>query len=384
MRFTRRGKVGLVCGGALFSLFLLIGQYWLMRELSWTHREPPTDSLIGFNFSCDQAEYLLLEDPAKGVDGYVPDARPGRNEWCASVLDTLFTETGAHTVRLSLQWDDIEPREGTFDFSLTDALIASAARNQATVMLTVGMKAQRDPEFYIPDWARVGVDTSDGTVLSDSPLLRQRALTMVAEAVQHFASSPVIDSWGAENEAYISSDRAAEYSLSREYVGAVVATIRANDPERRPVSINHAQHFVMDRRWQTVLADSDILGQSMYPARNVDVLGLHLVVDIMQIGPLMPNYAYQARQAKAMGKPFWVTELQAEPWTDEDSRLITPAHPSSNLDPAGLLRNVRYARQTGAQRIYLWGAEWWLYEQRLGDDSWLAAARSAVASARSE
>lgn len=367
--------IGALAAGALV---LLIGQFWVMSALSWTHRESPANSLIGFNFSCDQAEYVLLEQPGNPASN-VADDRPGRAEWCASVLDRLFEETGSRAVRLSLQWDEIEPHEGQFDFSLTDALIESAERHDATVMLSVGMKAQRHPEYYIPGWALEGVDLADGAVVSDQPLLRTRALRMVAAAVRHYAAFPAIDSWGAENEAYIASHRSNRWALSRDYVAEVVRTIHANDPEGRPVSINHAQHFVMDQRWRDALADSDILGQSMYPRRNGRVFGLKVVANIMEIGPLMPNYAYQARLARDAGKQFWVTELQAEPWTEVDSRLITPQHQSDNLVASQLSANIRYARQTGAGRIYLWGAEWWLYQQALGDGSWLTAVRESVA-----
>ena len=357
-------------------LAVIFGQFWLMRTLSWTHREPLADSVLGFNFSCDQAEYVLLErpnDPASNV----ADDRPGRAEWCASVLDHLFAETGLNAVRLSLQWDEIEPREGEFDFSVPDALIASAGRNNATVMLSVGMKAQRHPEYYIPAWATQGLTLADGAVISDERLLRQRVLAMIAAAVRHYADSPVIDSWGAENEAYIASHRSDRWSLGRDYVAEVVRAIHANDPLDRPVSINHAQHFVMDQRWRDALADSDILSQSMYPSRNGRVFGVKVIANIMEIGPLMPNYAYQARLARGMGKQFWVTELQGEPWTEVDSRLITPENPSDNLSPEGLKANVRYARRTGAERIYLWGAEWWLYQQALDDMSWLNAVRES-------
>lgn len=375
----RRIRIAIICCLAVAALLLLIGQFWLMSRLSWTHSEPLADSLIGFNFSCDQAEYVLLEKP-NDPSSYVSDSRPGRAEWCASVLETLLHETGARTVRLSVQWDDVEPAEGVYDFSLTDALLAAAERNNATVMLSIGMKAQRHPEYYIPDWALAGIDLPDGSVVSDVPVIRQRALAMVAETTRHFAQSPVIDSWGAENEAYIASHRSDRWSLSREYVAEVVRTIHENDPLKRPVSINHAQHFVMDQHWRDALADSDILGQSMYPARNGEVFGVKVIANIMEIGALMPNYAYQARLARAAGKQFWVTELQGEPWTEVDSRLITPSNPSHNLVSEGMRENIQYARRTGASRIYLWGAEWWLYQQALGDDSWLQVARASIGS----
>jgi hypothetical protein len=199
--------------------------------------------------------------------------------------------------------------------------------------------------------------------------------------VAHVSTSPAIDAWQADNEPYIDSSRSDRWSLSRGYVQEVVATIRANDPKHRLVSINHAQHWVSDQRWRDALADSDILAASLYPFRNEDILGfLHHVVDIVQLGPLGSNYRLQGRLAHAAGKEFWITELQAEPWTDHDARLISPQHPSPNLSPAKLRTNIGYGRRAGADRLYLWGAEWWLFEQeRYGDSRWIDTVRAAVA-----
>jgi hypothetical protein len=377
---ARRSLIGsaTVVLAACASVGLLLGQFWLMSHLSWTHRESPRAALVGFNFSCDQAEYLLLEDPALGPAGYVSDERAGRAEWCAGILDELLEATGARTVRLSLQWDEIERSPGVFDFAVPDALIAAAGRDNATVSLTVGMKAQRHPEFYLPPWVQALGSPGDGAAISAIEPIRAAALTFVSVAVQHYLDSEVIDSWGAENEPYIASHRSDDWSLDAGYIEQVVQTIQALDARHRPVVVNHAQHFVMDRRWKLALSGGDILGQSMYPFRNLTLFGTDFQADIMQLGPLMPNYAFQARESARAGKYFWITELQAEPWTDADSRLITPESPSDNLDPARLRKNVDYAQRTSAQRIYLWGAEWWLYEQRLGDNRWLESARQAI------
>ena len=83
-------QVAILCGGALGALCLLVGQLWLMSRLSWTHTEEPAASKIGINFSCDEAEYLLLEDPARGEAGYVSDDRPGRAEWCGETLGAIL------------------------------------------------------------------------------------------------------------------------------------------------------------------------------------------------------------------------------------------------------------------------------------------------------
>lgn len=379
-------RVGLafaVLGGAALGAGALVAAIVvLFVQLSWPHREPRGDPEFGFNFACRQAEYLLLEDPALGAAGYVDRTRPDRPEWCAEQLGTLIRGLGATRIRLSVEWSDVEPRPGEFDFRLLDAQIAEVERLGATAVLTVGVKSQRHPEFFVPDWVLDRTNLAGDAVISDDPYLRERALSMIAAVVDHAARSPAIDGWGADNEPYLTSSRGEQWenwSLGRDFVQEEVAAIHVHDPARRPVSINHGQHFVMDRRWRYALEDADVLAASLYPFRNETFLGRPIVLPILEIGPLAPNYAYQAREAAKAGKEYWITEMQAEPWTDTDARLISPANPSENLTPAKLRRNIDYARRSGADRVYLWGAEWWLYERdHFGDERYWDIAREAI------
>lgn len=367
--------------GAALALAMLVALQVIFVQLSWPHVEPLGDPEFGINFSCNHAEYLLLEDPTKGAEGYVDDTRPGRAEWCAETLGTLLRGLGAKHVRLSVEWDQVEPRPGEFDFRLIDALLAEAGRSGATVLVSVGAKAQRHPEFFIPEWALEGTNPSSNAVVDEDPVLRQRILAMIAAVVAHTAASPAIDSWSADNEPYIPSERADGWRLSREFVRLERETILANDPRRRPVSINHAQHFVTDRRWRDALDDADILAASFYPFRNVRILGRTYVVAIPEIGFMAPNYAHQARSARAQGKPFWLTEMQAEPWVDSDIRLVGPENPSPNLTPDNFRKAMDYARRTGAARVYLWGSEWWLFQkERYNDPTWWDLARETISS----
>jgi hypothetical protein len=370
---------GAVAAGAIAAFHI-----YLIVHLSWAHSGALANSEIGINFSCNQAEYLLLEDPVLGAASYLPDSRPGRNEWCAETLGRLLRETGVQHVRLSVEWSQVEPEEGRFDFGLLDALLTAAQDNGASVVLGVGIKGQRSPEFYIPDWVEERATLGYREVLSDDPVIHDAALAMVATVVRHTAGSPALDAWQADNEPYIDSARSERWSLSPVYVREVVATIRANDPNQRPISINHAQHWVFDQRWRDALADSDALAASLYPFRNHRIAGIDFVVNIVELGPLGSNYRLQGRLAHEAGKPFWITELQAEPWTDGDARLISPENPSPNLSPAKLRKNIEYGRRAGADRLYLWGAEWWLFqEERYNDSRWMETVRAEAARSQS-
>ncbi len=380
-RFPRRRfAYGLAALGGL-SLVALAGvlaMLWLFVALSWPHQEPLGNPAFGINFSCRQAEYLLLEVPG---GPYVDRSRPDRPAWCAQTLGAILRGTGAQYVRLSVEWSTVEPQPGVYDFRVIDAMLAEAQRDKAHVLLTVGVKAQRSPEFYIPDWVLSKADLPDSGDISANPYLHDQALAMVRAVVAHTANSAAIDSWEADNEPYIASSRTNGWTLSRGFVQEIVAAIHAGDAEGRPVVINQAQHFVFDRRWKDALSDGDILAASIYPFRNYDIFGHNIVVPILEIGPLGPNYAAQDRAAAAQGKQFWITEMQAEPWTDTDIRLVTPANPSSNLTHDNLARSIDYARRTGASRVYLWGAEWWYYELVHNHDaSWWVQARAAISS----
>jgi hypothetical protein len=361
------------------AAFLSVGSVAVMLavliRLSWPHVEPLGNPEFGINYSCNYAEYLLLEDPARGTAGYVPDDRPGRAEWCAATLGTLLRELRPQHLRLSVEWSQVEPEDGRFDFRLIDALLAEAEQHGTKVVLTVGLKAQRHPEFFVPDWVNAVSPFADGAVISESPRVREYGIRMVEQVVAHCASFPAIIGWGADNEPYIGSSRAVGWTISRRFVQEEVAAIRRNDPHARPVSINHGQHFVFDRRWRNALDDSDALAVSLYPFRNDHFFGRQVILPILEIGPLAPNYAHQARSANGAGKQFWITEMQAEPWAENDTRLHGPDNPLKNLDIGKFRRNIGYARRSGADRVYFWGAEWWLFQrERFGDPSWMETA----------
>jgi hypothetical protein len=60
-------------------------------------------------------------------------------------------------------------------------------------------------------------------------------------------------------------------------------------------------------------------------------------------------------------KPFIVAELQAEPW----GKFILPEIPYEEhleLFPIEYFREtIEFAKQTGFDEYYLWGAEWWYW-----------------------
>ena len=65
-----------------------------------------------------------------------------------------------------------------------------------------------------------------------------------------------------------------------------------------------------------------------------------------------------------------VVELQAEPWAP-DGKLteMTVREQYKTMNPDRFKKIIEYARRTGYDQFYLWGAEWWFWLKKIGDSS---------------
>ena len=103
-------------------------------------------------------------------------------------------------IRLSAYWDELEPREGVYDFSGLDWQIAEAVSKQIPIILTVGMKAPRWPEFFIPPWLLARLRLRKGGDVSRQAYLRERTLRFLEAIVQRYRNEEMIRYWQVENE----------------------------------------------------------------------------------------------------------------------------------------------------------------------------------------
>ena len=53
----------LLGGGAVAGLGMVVGFAILFVQLSWPHVEPLSNPIFGINYSCNDAQYLLLKIP---------------------------------------------------------------------------------------------------------------------------------------------------------------------------------------------------------------------------------------------------------------------------------------------------------------------------------
>jgi hypothetical protein len=323
---------------------------------------PQTD--VGVTFSRRQAEYLGLP-------------------WQKTFSDVL--DLAPTVVRLGAYWDEIERKRDVFDFSTLDWQLARLPAENYRVVLTVGMKAPRWPEYYLPSWLMRETKIGQRGTISDDLLVRAEALRFVEAVVTRYRDNPNIAYWQVENEP-LDPSGPRQWKIGADFAAQEVALVRSLDRLQRPIIMSM---FVDtppplaslppwrahdERRARTLLDMADILGLDVYPSRGIRFFGRDLYVNWS--GWAWERPAVSLRQiALQQGKDAWIMEAQAEPW--EPSRLVyLEDSQSRSVQPSTAASTFGRLSDGGFGTILLWGAEhWYMRQERHDDKTWLDTLR---------
>lgn len=137
-------------------------------------------------------------------------------------------------MRVGAYWSDLEPTQGKFDFEELDELLTKCEANDIQVIVTVGMKGPRWPEFHIPSWAQSDIEGED---LSLDEELCERCLDYVKAVIKHIKKFTCIIAFQVENEPL---DKAGEKRqiVGIDFVAKEANLIRKMDDKLRPIMIS--------------------------------------------------------------------------------------------------------------------------------------------------
>jgi GH35 family endo-1,4-beta-xylanase len=282
-------------------------------------------------------------------------------------------------IRLAAYWDELEPQDGVYDFSSLDWQIAQTASAQIPIVLTVGMKAPRWPEYFIPPWLLKELRLPKGSDVSRHAKLRQRTLRFIQAVVERYRDEEMIRYWQVENEPL---DRTGPgyWWISPSFVKEEVELVRRLDLQRRPIVMTTVTYpNPLLRRFMYLFMRHDTIDEAF---RLGDILGVNVYPVVGHRWFFKRSYYWTTpeqrksylssilKRSSRDGKPVWVTELQAEPW-EPDQLVYIRQEPPPTGDPAIAQQSLEELRALGIKTVLLWGAEYWQFRKtRHRDPQW--------------
>lgn len=302
----------------LLSAFLFMGGFEPNPDISW-----------GVSFSPVYAEDLGLD-------------------W-KEAYRSMLSDLGADRVRFALHWSFFEPEQGSYRTDELKWIIRQAGDAGASLLLAVGMKTPRWPECHIPSWA-------EGLTREQQ---QERILLMLRKIVGTAEHEDAVGSWQVENEPFFGFGNCPWRDDT--FTKTEVDLVRSLDSSSRPVIVTESGE---QSWWFKAARIADIVGVTTYRQTWIHEIGIFFR------SPLPPEfYGRKARLIERIfGKPVIGVELQAEPWGPEPLFILPPERHLEIFDLAKFRDNISYARASGIDTFYLWGAEWWYWRKEVRND----------------
>lgn len=262
--------------------------------------------------------------------------------WQKTYFDILY-DLGADNIRIPVYWDEVEREEGVYSFEDYDWMISTADLAKVKIVLVLGRRLPRWPECFAPTWTKKMTDQQ----------VQEKVLNLLKVEIEHFKKYDNIWAWQIENEPLLSVFGRCP-PPDKKFLRKEIELIKSLD--NRPVIITDSGEL---SSWFSTGKLADILGTTMYRVvwnRHVGYLYY----------PLPPAYyRYKADLIQKLNpkvKKVIVSELQVEPWAE--GKTIPELSLERQFHSMSLERmkmNLRFAKATGFDRVYLWGVEWWYW-----------------------
>jgi hypothetical protein len=277
-------------------------------------------------------------------------------------------------IRLGCYWNEIEKKPGKFTFEKIEPLLEFCESKKISVVLTVGMKAPRWPEYYIPNWLSENVRHGKlSKIKATDKLLLDATLNYLKNTVNHFRKSKIIKVWQIENEP-LNPSGPSWMRIDSKFLKKEVELVRKIDSDRRVMISLWGNEIGM--RWHLPKAATlaDIVGLNFYLKHEFSIKGKF----IKYVGPMHSKKTVKNKidQIRKKGKKIWITELQAEPW--EPGEIVTKKKNPPSFLPKHFRANLNYAKGIEPDVALLWGFEYWYWKKLHGDLRYWHKAKEAI------
>ena len=256
-------------------------------------------------------------------------------DWRETYL-ALLDDLGAKNIKLITHWDLIEPNEGEYNFEDLDWQIKEAKNRGAKILLVIGIKTGRWPECHEPDWVQ-----------------NQKSLSeYIEKIVNRYKDENAIWAWQVENEPLFPFGECPW--IDKKFLKKEIDLVKSLDYRERPIVISDSGEGSF---WIAAADLGDIVGITMYKKVWFEQIRFYVYY------PLPPTFYWRKAKyiEKIFNKKVIVTELQAEPWGPKLLYESPLEEQEKTMNLERLKANIGFAKKTGLDEFYLWGAEWWYW-----------------------
>ena len=263
-------------------------------------------------------------------------------------------EMGFSHLRLGSYWHAIEKSKGLYNFSVLEDLLNRCEKTKQKVIMNVGVKSPRWPEFYWPGYLKEkGFNNSEA---------KKRTLLFMEKLVKTLKNFSCITHWQVENEPLDPSGQ-ENLVVPIDFLKEEVELVRKLD--NRPIILTLWANDLESRQlFPKVSSISDVIGLDLYYKQFMKSDKGRSFYE----GPRTDD-DYLREIVKTSPKEVIITELQAEPW-EKDMKGYLSKNPGS-ISPKLLEGNLKKASSLGVKEILLWGFEYWYYQKSQGDNRYL-------------
>jgi hypothetical protein len=293
-------------------------------------------------------------------------------------------------VRIGAYWNEIERRDGEFDFSHLDPYLEAAEARGVPVILTMGMKTPVWPEFHIPWWVWESIPLPPTGLVSRDERLRDLAGRFVRRVAERYAGVRNIVMLQVENEPFEPVLTERGWTLDESFLRQQVGLVREADRLSRPILLTAyvatsrvvsglqqmikrptgrlVADMIMGSRPDSTLIDlADVVGLDVYPGIGWLAIGQPMYLRAESDEDFAHLFAWRDA-VEAAGKGVMIAEAQAKPWEPGDKAYkaaITPSFMPEDL-PGWIAQLAGY----GFGQITLWGVEHWIWHRDNGNADW--------------
>jgi len=295
---------------AILFVYFFVGTAKPAEKIKW-----------GVNFSLKQTDFLRI-DP---------------KETFLAMLDDL----GARNFKIAVHWDLIQPEKDKYDFKDLDWQMDELEKRNAKVILAIGMRTPHWPECHLPTWAVSMKKEEQQTAI----------LSMLEAIVNRYKDSESLDMWQVENEIFLNFGACPW--RDEKFLAKEIEIVKKIDDKHKVIVTDSGELSF----WAKISKYGDVVGITTYKRVWQDQIRQYITYPLPAV--------FYDRRAKLVelfrGKEVMGVELQAEPWC-ANSIMSTPIWiQKRTMDGNQFEENVKFAKNTGLDTFYFWGAEWWYY-----------------------